>query len=164
MKFEGAVQADRERIKQFLEVWEENSDWYDNRIEEITNTATKLLNKWWDEKSWLGKWWYGECKELCHLGVLKWWLKYEKNVSGLGTMSSFLNNNHLIFYLEELNELPCRARWWTLTLNRSDYRNIENVYKCGEPVYLNPSQAELVNEFLEMDSLEEVLVPEKVTN
>ena len=70
MKFEGAVQVDRERIKNFLEVWEENSNWYDNRIEEITNTATKLLNKWWDEKSWLGKWWYSEYKELCHIGVL----------------------------------------------------------------------------------------------
>ena len=158
MNFEGAVQVDRERIKQFLDIWEENSDWYDNRIDEITNTATKLLNEWWSEKSWLGKWWYSEYKEVCHIGVLKWWLKYEKGVRRTGTFSSFFNNRHLTCHLLELNELPPKNRWWDLTLRRSDHDNIEDLYKCGEPVYLNPSQAGLVNEFLEMKSLKEVLV------
>lgn len=155
MNFEGAVQVDRERIKKFLDVWKENSQWYDNRMDEIINKATKHFNQWWDEKSWLGKWWWDEYKNVSGMKVLLWWLKYEKDVRG--TNSMFFSHNHLIYCLIELNEIPSLSRWDYLVLNKSMHSNIKNMYECGEPVYLSPSQARLVNEFIEMDPLEDVL-------
>ena len=153
MKFEGAVQVDRERIKKFLEAWEENSDWYDNRMKEVEEEARKFLEDWWNNKSWLGKWWH---KNYQDYSTVRLWLRYEKGV--YPARSLFYSN--YIDDLIKIQELPELNRWENMLTwrRREEYKDIKRLYKCGEPVYLNPSQAGLVNEFLEMKSLKEVLV------
>ena len=151
MNFNGAVQVDKERIKQFLDVWKENKEYYDKVVEETTEEAAVEHKDWWEGLSWVGKLLYYKWRELEGTVLLKW--KFEK-IHRLYVGEYFDNTD---YNLRFIGKLPYVLRWSYLVDDKELASDIFSMYKGGEYVWLNPEQAELVNTFLEMKPLTELL-------
>lgn len=149
--FKGAVLVSREKIKKFLDIWDENYSHYENKLEEARSWAIKYKDDYYSSLSSFKKLWHGKIKD----GYALRWSAGKK----LGCRYCEFDLPYGI--LQDLGYLPSAERWRIMWWNGSEHKQIKNLYKCGEPVYLNADQAGLVNSILDMKSLKDLLKEEK---
>lgn len=145
MKFEGAVLVSNQRLRDFLEVW-------DKTVAQAIDAEEKALA--WAEIEYekLSCWQKWKSPDSVVIGKYK---KLDAVFSSKGFYWGVFDN--LDYVLRGLGFLPDRSRYKRLYWDKELADQIYNMERCGEPVYLNPKQAGLVNEFLEMERTNESL-------
>lgn len=149
--FKGAVLVSREKIKKFLEVWDENYSHYESKLKEARSWAIKYKDDYYDNLSSFKKLWHGKIRDGY---ALRW-------SAGKKLDCRYCEFDMVYDILQDLGYLPSARRWGIMCWGVTEYNQIKNLYKCGEPVYLNADQARVVNSILEMKSLQDLLKEEK---
>lgn len=154
MEFKGAVKVEKERLEQFLTIWNEHIEYYEKQSE----LSSEMVNNWWDKTYGGGRftrWWYKDRKTL---------VSYVRSTADVYVDPWSFTWSFTWDLLQYANLLPKRRRWGFLMRYVSEANEIKALYGSGSDIYLSSSQARLVNYCLEIESLSEVLKKEGMDN
>lgn len=130
MKFNGAVLVENKRINNAYNNYSKINEHHKEVLEAAKEKAIAEVDTW----SGFAKWWY---KDETPFDM---WVKRYR-------LSFFCSSVHTLYHKEFMSEDTynwCDRSAWGL---KSDMNDLYAFVSCGEPVYLNPHQARLVNEF-----------------
>lgn len=140
MNFNGAVKVDNEKLHKFVQVWDKTLQQYNLAEEQALEWADVEFEK----LNWLKKWLYkNEDNKVFKVTAL-----YKEDGKYFGMFCTFDK------ILMHLGFLPDLSRWSDLFWKKNLAGEIKSLVKCGGPVYLNPAQAKLVEDFINMEDIE----------